>query len=558
MLRAPVSIDARMRRGRTGTRQLERALLALAACACAACNGGSSASGPGAGTPSSARATDVLTWHNDAARTGQYLAETALTPASVNTAGFGLTAMWPVDGGVDAQPLFAGSVTLPDGSVHDLVLAATEHDTVYAFDAASGTALWRRSMLGAGETTSDTRNCGQVAPEIGITATPAIDRALGAAGTVFVAATSKDAAGRYIQRLHALDLASGAERPGSPVVVQATYPGHGDNSSNGTVLFDPAFYNERSALLVSAGVLYTAWGSHCDIPPYTGWILTYDEATLAPRSVLNVTPNGSGGAFWNAGAGPALDAAGSLYILAANGTFDTTLTTSGFPVNGDFGNGFLKISTSGPLSVVDYFATLDTVAQSAADSDLGSGGAMVLPDQVDAGGATRHLAVGAGKDGNLYVVDRDAMGRFDPAANHAWQILAGALPGGVFSSPAYFNGAVYYGSVAAPLQRFVLGAARLGSAPASRSAATFAYPGTTPSISANGSSAGVVWAVENGSPAVLHAYDAGDLTHELYNSAQNASRDNLGPGNKFITPTVAAGRVFVGTTNSVAVYGLLH
>ncbi|HEX4583467.1 MAG TPA: pyrrolo-quinoline quinone [Burkholderiaceae bacterium] len=570
MLSAATAIDARMHRSRTGRLLPRRSLFAIAACGLVGCSGNGS-SGPTLSSPAPApapvpapapppvaSAADVPTWHNDPARTGQYLVETTLTLANVNSAAFGRVGLWPVDGAVNAQPLFASSVTLRDGSVHSLVLAATEHNTVYAFDAASGTVLWKQSLMAAGETTSDTRGCGQVAPQIGITATPAIDRSLGASGTVFVAVTSKDASGQYFQRIHALDLASGAERPASPVVVQATYPGSGDDSAGGAVVFDPAFYNERAALLVSGGVLYTAWGSHCDMRPYTGWILAFDEATLAARSVLNVTPNGEGGAFWNAGAGPALDAGGSLFVLAANGTFDTTLTASGFPSDGDFGNGFLKISTSGALSVADYFATSDTVAQSAADSDLGSGGAMVLPDQVDVNGATRHLAVGAGKDGNIYMVDRDSMGKFDSNANHAYQVLTGALPGGVFSSPAYFNGAVYYGSVGAPLQRFVLSSARLAPTPASQTSASFGYPGTTPSISANGSSAAILWAVENGSPAVLHAYDAGDLTRELYNSNQNATRDSPGPGNKFITPTVAAGRVYVGTTNSVAVYGLLQ
>jgi len=554
---------------------LKRSLFTIAACGFVACSGGGSSgsdSGSGSGAPAPtpapapaptpapapSPAADVPTWHNDAARTGQYLAETSLTPASVNSTNFGLSAMWAVDGLVNAQPLFASAVKLSDGSLHDMTLAATEHDTVYAFDANSGVVLWQKSMLAAGETTSDSRNCSQVSPEIGITATPAIDRALGANGSVFVAASSKDASGHYIQRIHALDLATGSERSGSPILVQATYPGSGANSTNGTVVFDPAFYNERAALLVSNGVLYTAWGSHCDIDPYTGWIVAFNEATLSVRSILNVTPNGDRGAFWNAGAGPALDTAGSLYVIAANGTFDTTLTASGFPASGDFGNGFLKISTSGQLSVTDYFATFDTVAQSNADSDFGSGGAMLLPDQVDANGATRHLAVGAGKDGNLYVVDRDSMGKFDPAANHAYQVLSGALPGGVFSTPAYFNGAIYYGSVGAPLRRFVVRSAQVAPTAASQTSASFAYPGATPSISANGSSNAIVWAVENGSPSVLHAYDAADLTRELYNSNQNAARDNLGAGNKYITPTVAAGKVFVGTTSSVAVFKLLH
>jgi hypothetical protein len=545
-----------------GRSALRRALYAAVACGFAACNGNGSPGGPASSPPApgpgpvGGAASDVLTWHNDAARTGQNLSETMLTPATVNAAGFGLKAMWAVDGGVDAQPLVASAVTV-GGSPHDLVIAATEHDTVYAFDAASGAVLWQRSMLGAGETTSDPRGCGQISPEIGITSTPAIDRTLGPHGTVFVVAATRSSAGQYIERLHALDLASGAERSGSPAVVQATYPGTGDNSAGGIVTFDPSAYDERSALLVTSGTVVTAWGSHCDNRPYTGWIMSFDEATLAMRSVLNVTPNGEGGAFWAAGSGPAADAGGSLYVLAANGTFDTALTASGFPSSGDFGNGFLKIATTGQLSVADYFATFDTVAQSAADSDLGSGGAMVLPDQTDASGAIRHLALGAGKDGNIYVVDRDAMGKFDPAANHAYQVIGGALGGSVFSSPAYFNGAVYYGASGAPLQRFVVSAALLATSAASRSSTSFGFPGTTPSVTANGSSGAIVWAVENGSPAVLHAYDATDLTRELYNSNQNPARDNLGTGNKFITPTISGGRVYVGTTNSVAVFGLL-
>ena len=541
---------------------LRRSFLTMVACAFVACSGnGSSGSAPAGGspTPPGPQPADVLTWHNDAARTGQYLVETALTPATVNTANFGRKAMWPVDGVVNAQPLYASAVSLPDGSVHNVVVAATEHDSVYAFEADTGGVLWQKSMLGAGESTSDPRGCNQVTPEIGVTATPAIDRTLGANGTVFVAAMSKNSAGQYFQRIHALDLATGAERSGSPVAVQATYPGTGANSAKGVVTFDPAAYNERAALVISGGVLFTAWGSHCDADPYTGWIVSYDEATLARSSVLNVTPNGNRGAFWNSGAGPALDAGGSLYMLAGNGTFDTTLTASGFPSSNDFGNGFLKVATVGQLSVADYFATFDTVALSDGDADLGSGGAMVLPDQMDASGATRHLAVGAGKDTNIYLVDRDSMGRFDPAANHAYQVVSGALGiGGVFSSPAYFNGAIYYGASDAPLQRFVLTAARLATTAASQSSISFAFPGATPSVSANGTSGAIVWAVENGSPSVLHAYDASDLTRELYSSSQNAARDSLGPGNKFITPTVAAGKVLVGTTNSVAVFGLLH
>src|SRR5471030_3380465 len=284
----------------------------------------------------------------------------------------------------------------------------------------------------------------------------------------------------------------------------------------------------------------------------------YDAATLAQSSVLNVTPNGSRGGLWMAGAGPAADAAGNIYLLDGNGTFDTTLTGSGFPSHGNFGNAFLKVSLSGGLSVVDFFATFDTVQASNADLDLGSGGTLVLPDLIDGLGLTRHLAVGAGKDTHIYVVDRDLMGKWNASTNRAYQDIAGALNGPVFSIPAYFNNTVYYAASGGALKAFSIANARLSSMPTSTSATAFAYPGATPGISANGTANGIVWAVENTSPAVLHAYDARDVSRELYNSNQAASgRDLFGPGNKFITPTIANGRVYVGTANGVAVFGSL-
>jgi hypothetical protein len=243
-----------------------------------------------------------------------------------------------------------------------------------------------------------------------------------------------------------------------------------------------------------------------------------------------------------------------MFYLAANGTFDTSLTTAGKPSSGDYGNAFVKVATASGLSVLDYFTMFDTVAQSYADNDFGSGGAMLLPDQVDAGGHVRHLALGAGKDANIYVVDRDAMGGFDPTGNHNLQVIAGALSGGVYAAPAYFNGKVYYGAVGDSIKAFAVGNAVVSSTPASQTGNVFPYPGATPSISANGTSGGIVWAVENSNPAVLHAYDATNLSKELYNSNQAGTRDQFGPGNKFITPTVVAGKVFVGTPNAVAVF----
>jgi outer membrane protein assembly factor BamB len=501
---------------------------------------------------------DVATYHYDAARTGQNLSEATLTPATVNASVFGRAGFFATDGKVDAQPLYLSSVSIPGQGTRNVLYVATEHGTVYAFDATTGTTLWQLSLLGAGETPSDARNCSQVVPEIGITATPVIDRSRGPNGALYVVAMSKNPSGTYFQRLHALDVTTGAELFGGPRLVQASSPGSGAGSVGGVVAFDPKQYEERAALLLVNGQLILTWTSHCDIDPYTGWIMSYDPNTLVQASVLNLTPNGSRGAVWMAGAGPAADAAGNVYLLDGNGTFDTALDGNGFPSRGNFGNAFLKISTSGGLRVADYFASFDTVAQSNADVDLGSGGLLLLPDVADASGRIRRLAVGAGKDRHIYVVDRDAMGKWNGAANLVYQDLTGSLAGPVFSKPAYFNGTLYYGAAGDSIKAFPLAAARVAAAPSSRTARTFIYPGATPTVSASGAANGIVWAVENSNPAVLHAYDAADLSRELYHSSQAAGgRDAFGPGNKFITPMVANGRVYVGTTTGVAVFGSL-
>jgi hypothetical protein len=301
------------------------------------------------------------------------------------------------------------------------------------------------------------------------------------------------------------------------------------------------------------------WASHCDDRPYTGWIIGYDESTLAQTQVLNVTPNGSEGAIWMAGAGPAADVTGDIYFLDANGSFDTTLDSNGFPNLGDFGNAFIKLSTTGGiLSVADYFTMSTTVAESNADEDLGSGGAVVLVDETDNGGHVHQLAVGAGKDGVIYVVDRNNMGKFNAGQDMIYQELSEALNGAVYSKPAFFNNAIYYGAVSDSIRAFPITNAKLATSAASLTSHTFTYPGATPSISANGTSHAILWAVENSNPAVLHAYDATNLATELYNSNQaSGSRDSFGNGNKFITPIVVNGKAFVGTPNGVAVFGLL-
>jgi len=509
--------------------------------------------------PGLAQAVDVLTYHNDNGRTGQNLNETILTPANVNSAQFGLLRVLNTAGKVDAQVLCAGGISIPGQGQRNLVFVATEHDVVYAFEAESANMFWSVSLVGSGETPSDNRSCDQVTPEIGVTATPVIDRNLGPNGTLFVVAMSRNVSGQYFQRLHALDLATGADEL-PPATINATYPGTGANSSGGNVVFDPAQYKERASLLLLNGVIYTAWASHCDDTPYTGWIIGYDETTLAQTSVLNITPNGTEAAIWMSGAGLAADSGNNIYFLAGNGTLDTTLTSSGFPVNQDFGNAFMKLSTAGNvLAVADYFATYNTPAENNQDVDLGSGGTLVLPDMIDSQGVTRQLAVGAGKDQNIYLVDRSNMGKFNPANDDAiYQKLTGALSGGVWAMPAYFNGTLYYGSVGNPLTAFPFQNALLAGS-ASQTSVSFGYPGTTPSISANGNANGIVWAAENSSPAVLHAFDATDLANELYNSSQAANgRDRFGDGNKFITPTIANGQVYVGTTAGVGVFGLLN
>ena len=505
-----------------------------------------------------AATTDVLTYHNDIARTGQNLTETTLTTSNVTSAKFGKLGFYSVDGLVDAEPLYASSVSVPSNGTHNLLIVPTENDSVYAFDADSGTTIWQITMLKTGEVASDNRGCGQVTPEIGVTSTPVIDRTQGPNGAIYVVAMSKDGSGNYHQRLHALDLALGTELFGGPVDIQATYPGTGDNSNGTNVVFDPKQYKERAALLLLNGVIYTGWASHCDDRPYTGWIIGYSETALAQTSVLNITPNGNEGAIWMAGAGLAADSSGNIYFLDANGDFDATVNSLGFPSEGDYGNAFMKLSTTGnQLAVADYFEMDSEASENGSDTDLGSGGTIVLPDLSDGAGHTLHLAVGAGKDSNLYVVNRDSMGKFSPNNSSIYQELAGALPGGVFAMPAYFNNTVYYGSVGSPMQAFTISNAKLSSSATAQTSNSFGYPGTTPSVSANGTSNGIVWAAENTNPAVLHAYNAGTL-NELYNSNQASNgRDQFGAGNKFITPVIVNGKVFVGTTNGVAVFGLL-
>jgi len=516
-------------------------------------------------------AADVVTFKNDISRTGQYLTETTLTPANVNSTSFGLLRNLMVDGKVDAQPLFLSQLTV-GGAAHNVVFVATEHGSVYAFDADTGGApLWRTSLIGAGETASGNHGCGQVTPEIGITSTPVIDRTAGPHGTIYVVAMSFDSGAKYHQRIHALDVSTGAELLNGPTEITATFPITG---GSGTIAFDPGQHAARAALLIANGQVYTSWTSHCDAAPYSGWVIAFFQSDLSRGAVGNVAPNSglaqSGGngfsingpAIWMSGAGPGADAAGNIYFLTGNGRFETGMNSNGYPVQGDYGNSFVKMATAGPnTAIADYFTMSNEIAESQADQDLGSGGALLLPDLMDSTNTVKHLVVGAGKDAIIYVLDRDNMGKFNSASNNIWQQVNGALGGEIRSSPAYFNGNLYFGPSGGKLKAFSVTNAKVSAAPTSQSASSFVYPGTSPIVSANGTTNAIVWTYENSTTAgaVLHAYDATNLANELYNSAQaTGSRDQFGTGNKFITPTVAGGKVFAGTTNSVGVFGLLH
>ena len=519
---------------------------------------------------------NVLTYHNDNSRTGQNLNETALVPANVNFAQFGRLFSVPVDGYIFTQPLYMSAVSIPGKGTHNVVFVATEHDSVYAFDADSNTGanaapLWQTSFINAanGVTTVSTTdiNCADTGVELGITGTPVID---GISGTLYVVAVTKEN-GVFFQRLHALDVTTGLDKPGSPVVITGAVPGNGDGNVNGVITFDPLREHQHPALLLSNGVVYIAWASHGDNGTYHGWVMGYNATTLAQTLVYNTTPNasttgtGSGlGGIWMGGGGPAADATGNIYFISGNGASD--------PATGDYGDSFVKLSTTGIGPVIaDYFMPFDIAFLYNEDVDLGSGGALLLPTSVGTV-AHPHLMVGAGKEGTIYLLDCNGMGGFNLngiGPDNTVQSLPGALGNagggsnggtGAYGTPAYFNGSIYYGGQSDTLKAFGISSGHVTISPTSQSPTAYGYLGSTPSISANGSSGGVVWALERDNfvstnPAVLHAYDAANLSTELYNSSQYLSRDNPGPTVKFQVPTVANGKVYVGTQTQLSVFG---
>ncbi len=507
-----------------------------------------------------ASAADVLTYHNDNARTGQDLDETILNPSNVNAMDFGKEFTDAVDGAIYAQPLYMANVTIPGQGVHNVVFVATENDSVYAFDADNpGPALWHDSLINPAEgiTSVPTTQSWQLDlyPQVGITGTPVIDPTT---GTLYVAAkteTSTPSGTTYAYTLYALDVSTGAEKFGGPVVIQPTVPGRGVGSVKGKVTFQAEYQLQRPALLLENGVVYVAFGSLGDHGPYHGWVVGYAANSLAQVAVFNDTPNsndrtGNEGGIWMDGEGPAADAAGNIYLLTGSGPFSPARK------GGSYADAALKLTPS--LTVADYFAPQGTVRLDRNDLDLGSGGAILVPTQP--GGAPSML-VGGGKTGTLYNVNIASMGHQRKKNPNAQAIVNGGHS--IFTSPAYYNGNVYINAVGDVLRQYQIENGKLVG-PVAVSSETFGYPGANLSISADGSSDGIVWSLENSGTrtvpgvAVLHAYNAANVGQELYNSNQAGTRDQPGDAVKFAVPTIANGKVYVGTQTGLTVYGLLH
>jgi beta-lactam-binding protein with PASTA domain len=505
-------------------------------------------------TVSSGPSSDVVTSRYDNSRSGVNSNETTLTTANVNSTSFGKLGEFTVDGQIDGQILYLNQLNIPGTGQKNVIYAATENDSVYAFDADSvsgttGTFLWKTSVVPAGESPVDSASlpCGNL-PLNGVTATPVIDRTLNA---IYVVAMTKDGSGNIIDRIHALNLTTGKELFGGPTTIAATYPGTGGNSSGGVVTFLPNVQHDRAALLESNGVIYTTWsGLDGDCGNYSAWVITYNASTLAAAAVIDLVPNDAWGGMWMGGGGPAADAAGNVYVITGNG--NTGHDTPGS--NSYYGNSFVKLANSGSLSVADYFTPSNTVSEDDADEDFGSAGPTLLPDLVDASNVTQHLAIGAGKDGNMYVVSRDNMGQFHAATNQVHQQvqISNSLN---FYSPVYFNGTVYVGPYNTRVEAYAMTQTLLSTTPTSQTTQAI---GSGVTISANGTSDAIVWVVSNSLQA-MYAFDANNLATQLYNTTQAAAnRDTpTSISGHFIAPMVMNGKVFFGTSSTVAVYGLL-
>jgi hypothetical protein len=528
-------------------------------------------------TPAGAQVS-VWTYHNDNHRTGLNTNETLLNLTNVNSTSFGRHFTNAVDGCVYAQPLYVPGVVIPGQGRHNVLFIATEHNTVYAFDAetpaAAGGLLWKTN-LGTSAATPNS-NFGNrygaysdIIPEVGITGTPVIDVA---AGTLYVDAFTHEGAS-YFHRLHALNITNGTERSFSPVMVTASVAGNGVDSVSGRVTFNAQQENQRCALTLANGIVYLAFAGYSDTDPYHGWIIGFSTTNLAQLTnyVFNTTPNSTVAAYganageagiWMSGGGLSVDDNNNLFFEVGNGIFNVTNGSAGT----EYGDSFIKLSTTNGLAVADYFTPWNQFTLQANDTDLGSGGLLLLPDQP---GAFPHELLGAGKQGEIYVINRDQMtsgNRHFDATNtidFVVQTDLGKITGS-YDTPAYFNGRIYYAGTKDFLKAFAVTNGALSGINVltnKSSSRTNFFPGATPSISANGTNSGIVWLIQMpstlGQPGTLVACNATNFTTELYTSTNKASRDQLGSGVKFAVPTVADGKVFVGSSNSVSVFGLL-
>jgi hypothetical protein len=509
----------------------------------------------------------TLTYHNDNLRSGLNSSETALSAGNVNANQFGKLFSVPVDGYVYAQPLWVPSVNVSGKGVHNVVFIATEHDSVYAFDAdTSGNALWQTSFINPtiGITTvpkADVEVGVDLTPEAGITATPVIDAGR---GVLFVLARTKEVSGSttsYVHRLHALDITTGNEMPGSPVVIGGQVAGTGYDSVGGVVTFAGWHQNNRAALLLLNGVVYVAFAALEDIDFYHGWVFGYEGSSLAQVSIFNNTPDGRKGGIWQGGGGLLADGSGNIFLATGNGTFDANQGGR------DYGTAFMKLTPNGgTLSVTDYFTPFSQkyLNTELINGDLASAGPLLLPDQK---GAVPHLALACGKSGTLYLMNRDNLGQNNPTTDQIQQALYGTiglsgLPAGNYGTPAYFHGQIYIQGVKDPLKQFTLSKSLLSAGPNAVSPEVVAYPGTNPVVSANGALNGIAWTIDatgnaTNKPSILRAYDAANVAHEIYSSTVAGARDKAGPAVKFSSPTVANGKVYVGTQSELDVYGLL-
>jgi len=510
----------------------------------------------------------VTTWRYDIGRTGQNQSETVLTPSNVKSSSFGKLYSYVVDGYVYAQPLYLPGLVI-SGQAHNTVFIATQHDSVYAFDADHSQQLWKASLIdtahgatgGATTVPSGDIASSDIVPEIGITGTPVIDPTT---NTLYVAAKSKES-GNYVYRLHALDVHTGNEKSGSPVVIQTQVPGNGVGSVSGEVSFIPQWELQRTGLLLMDGNVFVGFGAHGDNGPYHGWLLSYNATTLAQVAVFNSSPNGKGNGIWQSGEGLSADVVNGvprLFIVTGN-FFDTgagpSNPTAPYTDTENYSNAIVRFDiTGGGLVISDEWSPFDSDALSAADQDQTSGGALLLPDQA---GANVHELVQVGKNGRIEVLDRDDLGGFSTSRNLVLQEIAGRVSG-LWSTPAYWNGMVYFWGSGDYLKQFSLSSGRLSPTPLAIGTIKSQFPGTSPVVSSNGASNGILWGIRSDgyssdAPAILYAYSATNIETMLYASTQNAARDAAGRAVKMTVPMVVNGKVYVGAQSEVDVYGLL-